>query len=48
MALLAWLPRTAKRHISPIWFEPIELLLFQVNWYGVGHAVLIQTLEQYE
>jgi L-fuconolactonase len=35
-------------HVSPIWFEPVESLLFQMDRYGVERAVLIQMLGQYE
>lgn len=29
-------------HISPVWYEPVEALLFQMDRNGVDHAVLIQ------
>lgn len=29
-------------HVSPSWYEPVELLLFQMERNGVDHAVLIQ------
>lgn len=33
-------------HVSPIWYEPVESLLFQMERYGVGQAVLTQMLGQ--
>lgn len=35
-------------HVSPVWYEPVESLLFQMDRYGVEQAVLIQMLGQYE
>jgi L-fuconolactonase len=29
-------------HVSPSWYEPVETLLFQMERYGVSHAVLVQ------
>jgi L-fuconolactonase len=29
-------------HASPVWYEPVETLLFQMERYGVSHAVLVQ------
>jgi L-fuconolactonase len=29
-------------HVSLSWYEPVETLLFQMERYGVGHAVLVQ------
>ncbi len=29
-------------HISPVWYEPVESLLFQMDRNDVAHAVLIQ------
>ena len=29
-------------HVSRSWYEPVETLLFQMERYGVAHAVLIQ------
>jgi len=33
-------------HVSPIWYEPVETLLFQMQRHGVSHAVLTQMLGQ--
>ena len=33
-------------HVSPVWFEPIETLLFHMDRHGVTHAVLTQLLGQ--
>jgi L-fuconolactonase len=33
-------------HASPIWYEPVETLLYQMDRAGVGKAVLIQLLGQ--
>ncbi|MEX3638655.1 amidohydrolase [Paraburkholderia sp. BR14320] len=33
-------------HVSPHWYEPVEVLLDQMNEYGVGHAVLTQMIGQ--
>jgi L-fuconolactonase len=33
-------------HASPIWYEPVETLLFQMDRAGVGKAILIQLLGQ--
>ena len=33
-------------HVSPVWYEPVETLLFQMDRYGVDHAVLIQMMGQ--
>lgn len=33
-------------HVSPIWYEPVESLLFQMERHGVGQAVLTQMLGQ--
>ena len=35
-------------HVSPIWYEPVESLLFQMDRHNVAHAVLIQMLGQYD
>ncbi len=29
-------------HVSPVWYEPVESLLHQMEQNGVEHAVLIQ------
>lgn len=34
-------------HASPVWYEPVETLLFQMDRYGVDHAVLIQMMGQH-
>lgn len=33
-------------HISPVWYEPVEVLLSQMDRNGVDHAVLIQMMGQ--
>ena len=33
-------------HVSPVWFEPVETLLFHMDRHGVVHAVLTQLLGQ--
>lgn len=33
-------------HVSPVWYEPVESLLFQMDRNGVDHAVLIQMMGQ--
>lgn len=33
-------------HVSPVWFEPVETLLFHMDRHGVTHAVLTQLLGQ--
>lgn len=35
-------------HASPVWFEPVELLLFQMDRNDVDKAVLIQHRGQYD
>ena len=35
-------------HASPMWFEPIDSLLFQMDRHGVERAVLVQMLGQYD
>jgi L-fuconolactonase len=35
-------------HVSLSWYEPVELLLFQMERNGVDHAVLIQMQGQYD
>ncbi|MBN8832373.1 MAG: amidohydrolase [Sphingomonadales bacterium] len=35
-------------HASPLWFEPVEPLLFQMDRNGVEKAVLTQVLGQYD
>lgn len=35
-------------HASPLWFEPVEPLLFQMDQNGVGKAVLTQVLGQFD
>lgn len=35
-------------HVSPVWFEPVETLLFQMDRNGVTHAVLTQLLGQHD
>ena len=35
-------------HASPLWFEPVETLLFQMDRMGVGKAVLTQVLGQFD
>jgi L-fuconolactonase len=35
-------------HVSPIWYEPVESLLAQMDRAGVGQAVLVQLLGQYD
>ncbi len=34
-------------HASPLWYEPVEALLFQMDRNGVGRAVLTQLLGEY-
>jgi L-fuconolactonase len=33
-------------HVSPMWFEPVEALLFHMDRNGVEHAVLVQMIGQ--
>jgi L-fuconolactonase len=33
-------------HVSPVWFEPVETLLFHMDRHGVAHAILTQLLGQ--
>jgi len=33
-------------HVSPVWFEPVETLLFHMDRHSVKHAVLTQLLGQ--
>jgi len=33
-------------HVSQVWFEPVETLLFHLNRHGVAHAILTQLLGQ--
>lgn len=33
-------------HVSPVWFEPVETLLFHMDRHGVSQAVLTQLLGQ--
>jgi L-fuconolactonase len=35
-------------HVSASWYEPVEVLLFQMDRNGVDHAVLIQMGGQYD
>lgn len=35
-------------HASPLWFEPVETLLFQMDRHGVEKAVLTQVLGQFD
>lgn len=35
-------------HVSPIWYEPVESLLAQMDRTGVQQAVLVQLLGQYD
>jgi L-fuconolactonase len=35
-------------HVSPIWYEPVESLLAQMDRAGVSQAVLVQLLGQYD
>lgn len=35
-------------HASPLWFEPVEPLLFQMDGHGVAAGVLTQVLGQYD
>jgi L-fuconolactonase len=35
-------------HVSPVWFEPVETLLFQMDRNGVAQAVLTQVLGQFD
>ena len=34
-------------HVSPIWYEPIETLLFQMERHEIAQAILIQMLGQF-
>ncbi|HEX7711107.1 MAG TPA: amidohydrolase family protein [Sphingomonadaceae bacterium] len=35
-------------HASPLWFEPVDLLVFQMDRNGVGKGVLTQVLGQFD
>jgi L-fuconolactonase len=35
-------------HVSTVWYEPVESLLFQMDRHGVEHAVLIQMMGQFD
>ena len=35
-------------HVSPSWYEPVEVLLFQMERNGVDHAALIQMSGQFD
>ncbi len=35
-------------HVSPVWYEPVETLLFQMDRNEVAQAVLVQMLGQYD
>ncbi|HVW70657.1 MAG TPA: amidohydrolase family protein [Steroidobacteraceae bacterium] len=35
-------------HVSPVWFEPVETLLFQMDRCGVAQATLVQLLGQFD
>ena len=35
-------------HVSLVYYEPVEVLLFQMDRAGVDHAVLIQMREEYD
>jgi L-fuconolactonase len=35
-------------HVSPVYYEPVEVLLFQMDRAGVDQAVLIQMREEYD
>jgi len=35
-------------HVSPVWYEPVETLLFQMDRHGVALAVLTQLLGQFD
>jgi len=35
-------------HVSQVYYEPVEVLLFQMDRAGVDHAVLIQMREEYD
>jgi L-fuconolactonase len=35
-------------HASPVWFEPAETLLFQMDRTGIAQAVLVQVLGQFD
>ncbi len=35
-------------HVSPVWYEPVEILLHQMDRNGVDQAVLIQMMGQYD
>jgi L-fuconolactonase len=35
-------------HVSPSWYEPVEVLLFQMERNGVDHAALIQMAGQFD
>jgi L-fuconolactonase len=34
-------------HVSPVWYEPVETLLHQMDRHGVEHAILIQIQGQF-
>jgi L-fuconolactonase len=35
-------------HVSPVWYEPVETLLYQMDRVGVAQAILIQLLGQFD
>lgn len=35
-------------HVSPSWYEPVEVLLFQMERNGVDHAALVQMAGQFD
>ncbi len=35
-------------HVSTLWYEPVESLLYQMDAYGVEHAVLVQIQGQFD
>jgi L-fuconolactonase len=35
-------------HVSPVWYEPVESLVHQMDRNGVDQAVLIQMMSQYD
>src|SRR5690349_15354010 len=35
-------------HVSQVYYEPVEVLLFQMDRAGVDHAVLVQMREEYD
>jgi L-fuconolactonase len=35
-------------HVAPIWYEPVESLLFQMDRCGVDQAILVQMQGQYD